>query len=32
MTYCTNNRIRKYVEGYGFMSVPKKFGNTVKNF
>ena len=27
MTYHTDNRIRKYVRGYGFMSFAKKFGS-----
>ena len=26
MTYHTDNKIRKYVRGYGFMSFAKKFG------
>ena len=26
MTYHTDNRIRKYVQGYGFLSFAKKFG------
>ena len=26
MTYHTNNRIRNYVQGYGFLSFAKKFG------
>ena len=26
MTYHTENRIRKYVQGYGFLSFAKKFG------
>ena len=33
MTYNTNNKIRKYIRGYGFVSFAKKFGiNMVKNF
>ena len=27
MTYHTDNKIRKYVKGYGFMSFAKKFGS-----
>ena len=27
MTYYTENKIRKYVKGYGFMSFPKYFGS-----
>ena len=27
MTYHTDNRIRKYVQGYGFMSLAKRFGS-----
>ena len=27
MTYHTDNQIRKYVQGYGFMSFAKKFGS-----
>ena len=27
MTYNTDNRVRKYVQGYGFLSFAKKFGN-----
>ena len=27
MTYHTDNRIRKYSQGYGFMSFAKKFGS-----
>ena len=27
MTYRTDNKIRKYVKGYGFMSFAKNFGN-----
>ena len=27
MTYHTGNKIRKYVQGYGFMSFAKKFGS-----
>ena len=26
MTYHTDNRIRKYVHGHGFLSFAKKFG------
>ena len=33
MTYQTNNQVRKYVRGYGFMSIAKKFGSKYgKNF
>ena len=27
MTYDTDNKIRKYVQGYGFKSFAEKFGN-----
>ena len=27
MTYHTENKIRKYVKGYGFMSFAKHFGS-----
>ena len=27
MTYHTDNKIRKYVQGYGFLSFAKKSGN-----
>ena len=27
MTYHTSNRIREYVQGYGFMTFAKKFGS-----
>ena len=27
MTYHTDNKIRKYVQGYGFISFAKKFGS-----
>ena len=27
MTYSKNNQIRKYVQGYGFMSFAKNFGS-----
>ena len=27
MTYHTDNRVREYVQGYGFLSFVKKFGN-----
>ena len=27
MTYHTDNKIRKYVQGYGFMSFAKRFGS-----
>ena len=27
MTYHTDNKIKKYVQGYGFMSFAKKFGS-----
>ena len=27
MTYHTDNKIRKYVQGYGFMSFAKKLGS-----
>ena len=27
MTYRTDNKIRKYAKGYGFMSFPKNFGS-----
>ena len=27
MTYHTDNRIRKYVQGYGFLSFAKKLGS-----
>ena len=27
MTYRTNNKIRKYVKGYGFMSFAKNLGS-----
>ena len=27
MTYQTNNQVRKYVRGYGFMSFAKRFGS-----
>ena len=27
MTYHTDNQVRKYVQGYGFMSFVKKFGS-----
>ena len=27
MTYHTDNRVRKYVQGYGLLSFAKKFGN-----
>ena len=27
MTYRTNNNIRRYVKGYGFMSFAKNLGN-----
>ena len=27
MSYRTDNRIRKYFKGYGFMSFAKKFGS-----
>ena len=27
MTYHTDNKIRKYVKGYGFMSFAKHFGS-----
>ena len=27
MTYHKNNKIRKYVQGYGFLSFAKRFGN-----
>ena len=27
MTYYTNNKYRKYVQGYGFLSFAKKYGN-----
>ena len=27
MTYRTDNKIRRYVKGYGFMSFPKNIGN-----
>ena len=27
MTYRTDNRIRKYVKGYGFMGFPKNLGS-----
>ena len=27
MTYHTNNKYRKYVQGYGFLSFVKRFGN-----
>ena len=28
MTYKTDNKIRKYVHGYGFMSFAKNLGST----
>ena len=27
MTYYTDNKMRKYVQGYGFLSFAKKFGS-----
>ena len=27
MMYSTEPRFRKYVRGYGFLSLPRKFGN-----
>ena len=27
MTYQSDNQVRKYVRGYGFMSFAKKFGS-----
>ena len=27
MTYRTDNKIRRYVKGYGFLSFAKNFGN-----
>ena len=27
MTYCTDNKIRKYVKGYGFMAFAKNLGS-----
>ena len=27
MRYSTESKFRKYVKGYGFLSVPKKFGD-----
>ena len=27
MTYHTDNKVRKYVQGYGFLSFAKRFGN-----
>ena len=27
MTYHTDNKCRKYVQGYGFLSFAQKFGN-----
>ena len=33
MTYHTDNSVRKYVQGYGFLSFAKMFGNKYgKNF
>ena len=32
MTYFTDNEVRKYVRGYGFMSFAKKFGSKYGKF
>ena len=33
MTYHTDNKVRKYVQGYSFLSFAKKFGSRYgKNF
>ena len=30
MTYSTEPRLRKYVKGYGFLSIARKFGDKPK--
>ena len=32
MTYHTDNRIRKYMQGYGFLSFSKKFGSKYSKY
>ena len=32
MTYHTDNRVKKYMQGYGFLSFAKKFGSKYSKY